>query len=261
MENTIMEMYEQLISPVRRRFEGSDFMATLLTEDIEPNHFELFLVYFCAIGAQMTEPVEGWIRRAGERCSELGLQETGNALLRHAKAEAGHDLLMVADVKSLVQRWNARNELQLDLQHFLSLPQPPGVAKYVEVHEHNISGWSPYAQIAIEYEIEQLTVQYGERLIARCIRFCGEDILSCLSFLTKHIELDGGHTKFNARELTRVIEANPSSVPTLVSAGSAALDAYGTFISDCLGHAQDHLARLASLKADKKMQTKEMRAS
>lgn len=261
MENTNMETYEQLMNPARQRFEADYGMATLLEEDIEPDYLELFLVYFCAIGAQMTAPVEGWIRRAGERCSALGLKEIGDALHRHSKAEAGHDSMMVADVKSLVQRWNTRRAEQLELEHLLHLSQSPGVTKYVEVHEKNIDGPSPYAQIAIEYEIEQLTMLYGERLITRCVRLCGDDMLACLTFLPKHIELDGGHTKFNARELAKVIEANPSSVPTLVSAGSAALDAYGTFISDCLSQAKDQLARLTSLRANETVQTKEMRTS
>lgn len=241
--------------PARRRFESSKSFVTLLEEDVEPDYFELFLVYFCAIGTQMTAPVEGWIRRAGERCSALGMIEIGDALRRHAMAEAGHDQMMLADVKSLVRRWNARKDRPLDLEHFLHLPPTPGVTRYVEVHENNIDGPSPYAQIAIEYEIEQLTMLYGERLIRRCIRLCGEDILGCLTFLPKHIELDGGHTKFNARELAKVIEANPSSVPTLVSAGSAALDAYGLFISDCLGHAKHYFAQLAYLRTNEAPQT------
>ena len=33
---------------------------------------EAFLLYFCAIGAQMTQPVESWIRRAATRCAALG---------------------------------------------------------------------------------------------------------------------------------------------------------------------------------------------
>lgn len=246
MQNPSLEMYEQLMSPARQRFETSDALATLFEEDIEPNYLELFLVYFCAIGAQMTAPVEGWIRRAGERSLALGLKEIGETLRRHAKAEAGHDLLMLADVKSLVQRWNARHVWQLDLEHFLNLPQTPGVAKYVEVHENNIDGPSPYAQIAIEYEIELLTLRYGEKIITRCIRLCGDDVLACLTFLTKHIELDKGHTKFNARELSKVMEENPSSVASLVSAGSAALDAYGMFVSDCLRYTRDQLAQRAS---------------
>jgi len=235
--------------PARQQFETSDTLTTLLREDIEPSQLELFLLYFCAIGAQMTAPVEGWIRRAGERCSALGLTEIGNALARHSKAEAGHELLMLADVKSLVKRWNARHVRQLDLEHFLHLPPTSGVAKYVEVHEKNIDGPSPYAQMAIEYEIEQLTVQYGEKLITQCIRLCGEDILTHLTFLTKHIELDGGHTKFNARELSRLIEENPSFLPTLVTAGSAALDAYGMFLSDCLKYARTQLVQSVSLKS------------
>jgi hypothetical protein len=32
----------------------------------------------------MTEPVEGWIRRAGHRCGELGLEHLAKALAAHA---------------------------------------------------------------------------------------------------------------------------------------------------------------------------------
>jgi hypothetical protein len=40
---------------------------------------ELFLLYFSAIGAQMTQPVEDWIRRASLRCAELGFTQLAKA--------------------------------------------------------------------------------------------------------------------------------------------------------------------------------------
>ncbi|MFY0539080.1 hypothetical protein [Nannocystis pusilla] len=52
----------------------------------------------------MTAPVEGWIRRAGERCLAAGLNEIGNALVAHARHEAGHDAMMVDDTRSLAAR-------------------------------------------------------------------------------------------------------------------------------------------------------------
>jgi hypothetical protein len=46
--------------------------------------------------------------------------------------------------------------------------------------------------------------------------------------------LDVGHTSFNARIIANLIELIPSSMPVLVSAGSAALDAYAQFLGDCV---------------------------
>ena len=43
-------------------------LAVILSPTVDPTLLELFLVHFCAAGVHMTEPVEGWIRRAGERC-------------------------------------------------------------------------------------------------------------------------------------------------------------------------------------------------
>jgi len=54
----------------------------------------------------MTESVEGWIRRAGGRCGELGLEHLAKALAAHAHQEANHHLLMLADARVLVERWN-----------------------------------------------------------------------------------------------------------------------------------------------------------
>ena len=127
---------------------------------------EAFLLYFCAIGAQMTEPVEGWIRRAADRCSALGLPELAEALTRHARAEAGHHLMMIADLRSLAGHWNLRHTPPVDADELLRLRPSYGARRYCLVHEENIAGNTPYAQIAIEYEIEQLPLRYGGLFIA-----------------------------------------------------------------------------------------------
>jgi hypothetical protein len=69
----------------------------------------------------------------------------------------------------------------------------------------------------------------------------GQEILGCLSFLTDHVEIDVGHTKFNARALEKFLIYHPPYVSALVAAGSAALDAYAQFLSDCLERARRHL--------------------
>ena len=95
-----LERYNELLAPARERFETSPGLNAIRSTN-DPRMLEAFLLYFCAIGAQMTEPVERWIRRAAGRCAALGLSELAEALTGHARAEAGHHLMMIADLRAL----------------------------------------------------------------------------------------------------------------------------------------------------------------
>jgi len=228
-----LEGYNQLMAKARERFEASSGLNAIRSSN-NPRFLESFLLYFSAIGAQMTEPVESWIRRAAERCAALGLQELAEALTRHARAEAGHHLMMIADLRSLATHWNSRHTPLVDADELLSLTPSYGASRYCLVHEENIAGNTPFAQIAIEYEIEQLPLRYGLLFIGRCLEIFGPEILPSLSFVTEHIDLDIGHTHFNAQQLSRFIDLRPDSLPSLIAAGSAALDAYAQFLTDCV---------------------------
>ena len=234
-----LEKYNQLLAPARQRFETSPGLNTIRSSN-NPHLLEAFLLYFCAIGAQMTEPVESWIRRAASRCATLGLSNLAEALTRHARAEAGHHLMMIADLRSLAGHWNSRHISPVDADELLRLAPSNGASSYCLVHEENIAGDTPYAQIAIEYEIEQLPLRYGGLFVARCLEIFGPDILPSLSFVTEHIVLDIGHTKFNQQELGKLIDGIPESLPFLVAAGSTALDAYAQFLTDCVSLAENH---------------------
>jgi hypothetical protein len=228
-----LEMYNRLVGPARERFEASIGLNAVRSKS-DPRFLEAFLLYFCAIGAQMTEPVESWIIRSASRCAALGLSDLAEALTRHAQAEAGHHLMLIADLRSLASHWNSRNTPSVDdADELLRIPPSFGASRYCLVHEENIASDTPYAQIAIEYEIEQLPLRYGGLFVARCLEIFGSEILSSLSFVTEHIDLDIGHTHFNAQQLSKVIDLLPESLPFLASAGSAALDAYSQFLADC----------------------------
>jgi len=188
----------------------------------------------------MTQPVEGWLRRAASRCAELGFEALAKALNQHAQAESGHDLMLIADVHSLAKHWNARHSRSIDADALLNQAPTAGARSYCEVHERNIAGTTPFAQFAIEYEIEQLPLRYGSFFLARCFEVLGPEILPSLSFVSAHIDLDVGHTHFNERELAKLIDSTPGSLPALVAAGIAALDAYAQFLSDCVALAQRH---------------------
>lgn len=230
--------YEAALRESRENFLSLSGLTAMLADDLEQDTLELFLIHFSAFGVGMTEPVDGWIRRAGERCTSLGLKELGRALVMHADHEAGHHLMMIEDTKKLVQSWNARHPLQLDAAELLGRAPTAGVRGYSDLHERTISGDAPFGQLAIEYEIERLSVVHGPQLIGRCVERLGRDVLAGLSFLEEHVAVDAGHTKFNAAELDRLLQRNPEFLDPLVSAGSAALVAYAAFLQDCAAAAR-----------------------
>src|ERR1700733_8584266 len=115
-----LEKYNQLLAPARERFETSPGLNAIRSTN-DPRMLEAFLLYFCAIGAQMTEPVERWIRSDCDRCAVLGFSEVAEALTRHARAEAGHHLMMIADLRSLAGHWNSRHQPRVDADELLRI--------------------------------------------------------------------------------------------------------------------------------------------
>ena len=229
-----LQIYEESVQPARARFARGEWATRVIGGELSSDELELFLLYFCALGVQMTAPVEGWIRRAGERCLAAGLNDLGAALVAHARHEAGHDAMMVNDTRSLAARRRQAGRPVPLLETLLAHPPTPGIQRYVQLHEAVIAGPAPYAQVAIEFEIERLSVTYGPSFIARCVADLGADMKQCLSFVHDHVELDVGHTKFNARKLDQFLQQRPEALDDLVAAGSEALAAYGQFLDDAL---------------------------
>ena len=231
---SLLAQYEQGVEGARSHFEEDAGLARIMAPDVDPLALEAFLIHFCSLGVALTEPVEGWLIRSSERCTAIGMTQLGRALRSHAKAESGHHLMMIRDTHALVARWNARRQPTLDAEQLLTCPTTPGGRMYQQLHEDTIVSEAPFAQIAIEYEIEQLPVKYGARLIEQCVRVLGADIMNCLSFVDEHITLDVGHSKFNAQQLERVLDGHPEFVEPLVDAGWRALMAYATFLRECV---------------------------
>jgi hypothetical protein len=241
-------LVEQLYLPgtreARRRF-FADVGDRLVEDSVSAPEFELFLIYFCALGVNMTEPVESWIKRAGERCVVLGLDALGRTLKIHATHEANHHLMMIDDTRTLTSRWNARHTQQLDADALLASPPTPGIRAYVDLHEDVIIGETPFCQLAIEYEIEGLSVSLGPKLMQKCERMLGKEGAQGLSFLKEHIAIDAGHTLFNAAELERLMAPALERAELLGRTGSRALDAYGMFLTECFSLAKARWAEVS----------------
>jgi len=232
--DTMLGAYECKLLPVRIAFDTNPAIRRLLGPDLPAEVLLGFLLHFSALGIGMTEPVEGWIERAGRCCGEMGLAKLSAALIAHARHEAGHHVMMIDDTKRLVDQWNARSSLKLDADTLFALGPTPAVRAYQHLHEEVISGPSPYGQLAIEYEIEMLSVRIGPLLVQQCRDLLGDEILSSMSFIDDHVKLDQGHTQFNRRQLGHVLGVHPDFLEPLVHAGTLALHAYGDFLAECL---------------------------
>ncbi len=230
----VATLFDPLVQSARQAFHTAEGAQLVTSPNCDPVLLDRFLIQFCAQGVGMTEPVEGWIRRAGEQTEAMGLVELGQALQRHALHERDHHLLMIEDTRRLVDVWNGLGRQPLDADRLLATPASPGTIDYVEIHESTIAGDTPYAQIGIEYEIEMLGVTFGSKLMENVVNVCGQERLDALSFITHHVEVDVGHTEFNRRQLDALLETHPDFVDPIATAGVAALNAYQRFIADCL---------------------------
>ncbi len=237
-DDLVAAHYEPLVRQARRNYRTGEGFRAACAEDVDPIFLHRFLIEFCSLGVQMTEPVDGWIRRAGERCTELGLGELGAALVRHADHEAGHHEMMIADTRTLVDGWNADGHPTLDADQLIARPATPGVQAYIDLHEATIASDTPWGQLGIEYEIELLSVTAGPVLMANVAKVCGPERLASLSFLEDHIEIDAGHTVFNRRQLEALLGDHLHMADALGSAGTAALASHSAFIDDCAAGAR-----------------------
>lgn len=241
--NLVTQRYEPALAAARRSFDEDAAILRLRRPETPDDLFRLFMLRYCAHGVQMTEQVSSWISRAGERCTRLGRSELGTALQAHSRSEAGHEKLMDSDARLMVQEWNRTHSSAVDADELLKGTPLYATRKYIELHEDVIAGAAPWCQIAIEFEIERLSVVLGPNLLAKCVSLLTDD---SYSFLAEHVELDKGHTAFNERQLARLLEYDDADLVPLVETGRRALHCYREFIAECVELAEADLARLAA---------------
>ncbi len=232
--NRVQELYMPHVRAARDRLKTDRRLRALLDPSTDAKVLERFLSVFSSRGVQMTQPVEGWIKRAGERCAQIpGLEEVARSLIAHARHEAGHEQMMIEDTRHLVSRWNARRSPKLDVDALLAQPPTPAMLAYVHLHEDIIASASPYRQTGVELEIEAMSPQLGPEIVACCKAKLGDDIVSGLSFIAEHAALDVGHTHTNTRMLDQLLAIRPDAGKEVGDAGSAGLNIYLDFLGEC----------------------------
>jgi hypothetical protein len=225
--------YDILVAAARARVTADRRLKALLDPTLDPARLHLYLMQFSAWGVQMTRPVESWIRRAGERCTACGYPELGQALVKHARHEADHDRMFLQDLASLVNSWNAAGHPPVSEAQFLDAPATGAMKRYIDLHEQVIASSEPFAQVAIEFEIEGMSTTLGPPLVAQCLQVLGPIAARGLSFLQEHVAIDVGHTAFNHKQLCRFLGQHPQAATRLGQTGAAALEAYVDFLGDC----------------------------
>lgn len=240
--NLMIQNYGEGIFSARSAVTASDEMRCLLDPRASNDLVIRFWIEFCSRAVHITEPVEGWIRRAGERCELLGLKDLGRQLKAHAKHEAGHHLLLIEDTHRLVARWNRTHIERLDAEQLLARPKTGPMHAYIQLHEQVIASDRPYLQVAIEREIEGLSTAIGPPMVEQCRRVLGEQGMGDVHFLTEHVEIDVGHTILNEKLLTSLLSANAGAMVPAVAVGTTVLRIYAAFLGDCVRAAMNHTA-------------------
>ena len=231
-EREAITAYEHRLKCHRDRFASRPSVAAITNGEALPGDLlRLFMIHYAAFGISMTHPVEDWIRRAGIKCCDLKYEVLGEALVKHASHEAGHHRLMVSDLWTLVDKWNAEHPERIDPIALSRLNLPSSVNRYRRLHEKVIDSAAPYTQIALEYEIEGLSVRHGPHLLAATKK---AGALGGFSFLEDHVALDIAHTQFNRKQIAELLVGHPECIEPLVETGAAALEIYGQFIDDCI---------------------------
>gem|GEM_PF-630233 len=230
--------YEARVTVAREALVSSPSVQELLSGRLDETTFLAFLIEHASRSVAMTRPVESWIYRAGVRCEVMGLEAVCKDLKKHAKAEAGHDAMLVSDTAILVDVWNRRYPShRMDAQALLSRPPTAANLAYEAMHEEVIRSDRPYRQVAIELEIERLSVSAGTGFLARAQELMGEAAHG-LSFLSEHVRLDVGHTVFNEHLMERLLAVEPQAGLPLARTGVQALAIYQDFAEECLLHAK-----------------------
>jgi len=239
--------YEPHTLPARSRLDSDSSLRRLLDPNIKPALLERFLIEWMSRAAYMTEPVDGWIRRTGQRCIEQGMEKLGNQLITHAKSETGHHVMTIDDARSLVQYWNTRRLPLLNIDELLSQTPTESMKEYRQLHDETIEGPNPVGQIAIEREIGFLAVYFGPRLMQQVETVLGKAVADKMTFLIEHVAVDVGHTLLNEKMLEEAITRSPEKGRIYAEIGARAMTTYIRFLGDCLHIAEDMLAPLRAV--------------
>ncbi|MBB2913310.1 hypothetical protein FHS43_004608 [Streptosporangium becharense] len=250
-----MTQYEMALESDRRRLIDDPAVAQVLSPSCDERSFVRWMLRHSAYGAHMTHDAERWISAPAAQHGlpganeQHGLPDTdGSREPARTRAPAAGYGRMLADARATAAWWAERfsEAGALDTDALLATAPPASVAFYTRLRENVISGPLPFAQLAIWYEVERLSVTVGPALVANCRRIFGAD-RACYAFLAERVEFGADYTAFRRRQVDAALTASPSTLDVMIKTGKTALAAYASLMTECWELAQ---ADLRSGEAD-----------
>lgn len=239
--------YQKRCEIARQNFASKPVVREIFVAGIEPQLLKLFMIHWSALSAGLTEPIPVYLKRAGERCAELGLPEMAEFFHEHEEEEDGHENWAIADVRKLVEIWNRETpNFPLDVEELLANKFSPAVKRYHQLHESVIEGDAPWDELAIDVEIELISTTYGPILLKNCVACMGQNAFPSISFLHEHVSADVGHTETNFQVIHELISRHLEYTHSLVGTAIAALDSYADFLEEAMIQAKKVHDRLTA---------------
>jgi hypothetical protein len=238
-------VYDGLVATARARLDGDRRLSALVEPAIDRAQLHTCLLQWKAWRSQLTDPAHGWVRRAAERCIARGYPEVGRMLMMRGKRTADRHQALLDDLQFLVERWNTSGRPEVDAARFLQTAAPASLRRHVNLQESIIDGLEPFAQVAIEYELDRASDILAPRLLKQAQRVLGHEIARGLTALQASVA-DQGQTTFSERHLTRLLAQQPQAVATLGITGAIVLDCH----LDLLGDSLDRARRAVGTPAD-----------
>ncbi|WP_434386572.1 hypothetical protein [Melittangium boletus] len=234
----VKELYEPYVLPTRARLATEAVVRRLGDGSLEPHVLERFFLQYHALGVYLTEPLESWVRREGQRCLFQGLDALGKALLAQARPEAQQHVMLMDDTRLLVRRWNLRRPCTLHAERLLA-QFPTDAMRDWRLHvEETLTEEPPGAQLALAYELGHFHQTLGPVLLAHVARALGREALDGLTFLKENAQPATGRALTQARLMEDLLRTMPENAQVLAERGAGVLDIHLRFLEDCLQSAE-----------------------
>jgi len=234
----LKELYEPYVLPARARLSTDGVMRRLGDASLEPHVLERFFLQYHALGVYMTEPLDGWVRREGQRCLLQGLDSLGKGLLAHARQEAQQHVMMTDDLRLLVRRWNLRRPSPLHSERLLAQFPTDAMRDWRLLVEDTLTGEQPGAQIALAYEVGHFIQSVGPVLLAHVARGLGREAIDGLTYLKENAQPATGRAITQARMMEELLRTMPENAQVLAELGAEVINIHLRFLEDCLQSAE-----------------------
>ena len=230
-----MQQYQNLL--VEPRVEFANLVNRLMSRS-QLNTLEFFLLHHCVLGRLMTEQIGDWLNAAVNKSDALGYGELSRSLAEYRDIGFKRHELLGKDLPLLLQWINRRHQIELVSSYFHKKSVSEGVKKFLKLHEQVLKGKQPYRELAIQYEMERITMVHGYTLIQWCKLRFGKSVLRNLSAFRYQIKNNQQRTIILEQIQKQFIKKHPEVVDDMIEASVATLECYARYLVDCFDLAE-----------------------